>query len=172
MKEQAYLEILEFLVDDTDHIKAMSVVDRVNQNIAVDSDGIFRGEQRVLVLASCIDDGDVVIGSFEANLFVISLLDSRIVRLDELALYKLYNEGRFACRECVRDVTLVEFSAQSRRNLPTALMPRTQILRLSMRSPDPVWAMLKRAWILGTTSSARGSSAQRIADTGADAPDG
>lgn len=63
----------------------------------MDSNCIFRGEQRVLILASRIDDGDVVIDSLEANFFEISLLDSRIVRLDELALYKLYNEGRFAC---------------------------------------------------------------------------
>jgi hypothetical protein len=89
----------------------MSVVDRVNQDITVDSNGVFRGEQRVLILASCIDDGDVVIGSIEANLFEISLLDSRIVWLDELALYKLYNEGRFAYR--VNASETVDFQPES-----------------------------------------------------------
>jgi hypothetical protein len=81
----------------------MSVVDRINQNIAMDSNGVFRGEQRVLILASCIDDGNVVIDSIVTNLFEISLLDSRIVWLDELTLYKLYNEGRFACSERIRE---------------------------------------------------------------------
>jgi hypothetical protein len=51
--------------------------------------------------------------------------------------------------------------SRSRRddNLPTALLPRTQILRLRMRSPDPAWAMvvvrLKRR-------KREGTSAQRV----------
>lgn len=91
------MEVLEFLVDNPNHVKAMSVVDRVDEDVTVDTDGIFGRKERVLVLAGGVDDGDVVFNILVVDLFEIGLFNGRVIWFDELALYKLYNKRGFAC---------------------------------------------------------------------------
>ena len=86
------LEVLELFVDDLDHVKALSRGDRVDENIAMHADGVFGGEERVLVLASGVDDGDIVLDAFVGDLLEVGCLHGRIIWLDELVVDKLDDE--------------------------------------------------------------------------------
>ncbi len=57
------------------------------------ADGVFRGEERVLVLASSVDDGDIVLDAFMGDLLEMGCLHSRVIWLDELVVDKLDDEG-------------------------------------------------------------------------------
>ena len=91
-REMTDLERLELLVDDADHLETLSVGDRVDEDVSVDSDGMLGREERILVLAGSIDDRDVVVDTLEGDLLEVWLLDGRIVGLDEVVLDKLDNK--------------------------------------------------------------------------------
>lgn len=52
-------------------------------------DAVFGGHDRVFVLAGCIYQEDVVLGPVDIDAFVESVLDGRLVMIDELALNEL-----------------------------------------------------------------------------------
>lgn len=57
------------------------------------ADGVFRGEERVLVLASSVDDGDIILDALMGDLLEMGGLHSGIIWLDELVVDKLDDEG-------------------------------------------------------------------------------
>lgn len=86
------LEVLELFVDDLDHVKALTRGDGVDENIAMHADGVFRGEERVFVLASGVDDGDIVFDALVRDLLEVGCLHGRVIGLDELVVDKLNDE--------------------------------------------------------------------------------
>ena len=83
------LEVLELFVDDLDHVKALTRGDGVDENIAMHADGVFRGEERVLVLASGVNDGDIVFDALVRDLLEVGCLHGRVIGLNELVVDKL-----------------------------------------------------------------------------------
>jgi hypothetical protein len=58
---------------------------------------VFGGEEGVLVLARGVDNGDIVLDAFMGDLLEVGGLHGRVIRLDELGVDKLDDEGRLAC---------------------------------------------------------------------------
>jgi hypothetical protein len=96
-----HLEVLELFVDDLDHVKALTRGDRVDEDIAVHANGVFGGEERVLVLAGSVDDGDIVLDALVGDLLEVGCLHGRVIWLNELIVDKLDDERRLACAACL-----------------------------------------------------------------------
>ena len=100
--ERTHLEVLELFVDDLDHVKALTRGDRVDEDLAMHADGMFGGEERVLVLTGGVDDGDIVLDTFMGDLLEVGGLHSWVIWLDELVVDKLDDERRLACAAYLR----------------------------------------------------------------------
>jgi len=90
--EGPYLEVLELFVDDLDHVKALTRGDRVDEDIAMHANGVFGGEERVLVLASGVDDGDIILDAIVGDLLEVGCLHGWVIGLDEEIIDKLDDE--------------------------------------------------------------------------------
>lgn len=81
----------------TNELKGGSICHRVDENIAVDTDGETRGDHGVFVLAGGVDDVALVFLSIVFDRLGEGVLDSGEVVLGEVVLNELDDEGGFAC---------------------------------------------------------------------------
>jgi len=65
------------------------------------ADGVFWREERVLVLAGGVDDGDIVLDALVGDLLEVGCLHGRVIWLDELVVDELDDERRLACAACL-----------------------------------------------------------------------
>ena len=73
----------DLVVDSLDHVEAIAGSDAVDEHVTVDADGVFRVEDRILVLACCVDDIAVVFLPFVGDGLLKDVLDGRVVRIDK-----------------------------------------------------------------------------------------
>ena len=72
------------------------------------ADGVFGGEERVLVLTGGVDDGDIVLDTFMGDLLEVGGLHSGVIWFDELVVDKLDDERRLACGACLSSSSSAE----------------------------------------------------------------
>lgn len=95
--DRTYQVIQNLVPNDAHHLETLLAAHRVDNHVAMDADEVFRVENAVLVLAGGVDhlDGKVMLAV--ADDFAESVLDGRVVRVDEVAVDVLHCEGGFAC---------------------------------------------------------------------------
>lgn len=98
-----YLEVFQLFINDSNHLKALTIRDRVHENVTMNADGMFGRKERVFVLSGCVDYRNIIVFALVRDLFLIWVFDCRIVWLHEMVFDKFNDEGRLSWRS-ERDV--------------------------------------------------------------------
>lgn len=96
-QRRTYQVIQNLVSNNAHHLETLLAANRVDNHVAMNADEVFGVENAVLVLAGGVDhlDGKVMLAV--ADDFAESVLDSRVVGVDKVAVNVLHCEGGFAC---------------------------------------------------------------------------
>lgn len=75
--------IQNLVVDGLNHVKAITGGDAVYEHVTVDADGVFGVEDRVFILACCVDDIAIIFLALVGDCLLEDVLDGRVVRVDK-----------------------------------------------------------------------------------------
>ena len=78
--------VQDLVVDSLDHVEAITRGDAVDEHVAVNANGVFRIEDRVLILAGSVDDVAVVFLASVRDGLLEDVFDSGVVRVDKSVL--------------------------------------------------------------------------------------
>lgn len=101
MRKKTYQVVQDLIPDDAHHLEALLAADRVDDHVAVDANEVLGVKDAVFILAGGVDhlDGKVMVAV--ADDLAESVLDGRVVGVDEVAVDVLHCERGFACARVV-----------------------------------------------------------------------
>lgn len=78
------MEILEFLVDNSNHFETLTICNRVHKNITVNANSMLCRKKRVFILSSCVDYGNIIVYTFVRDLLLVGMLDCGVIGLHKV----------------------------------------------------------------------------------------
>lgn len=78
--------VQDLVVDGLDHVEAITRGNAVDEHVAVNADGVFGIEDRVLILAGRVDDVAVIFLTSVRDGLLEDVFDGRVVRVDKSVL--------------------------------------------------------------------------------------
>ena len=102
-------QVHQLLVDGLDHLEALLVVDGVDEDVAVNVDGVLSGEDAVLVLPGSVHHQHLVLLAEDLHVLVEGVLDGRVVGVNKLSLSELNSKAGLSHRATShhRDLSLL-----------------------------------------------------------------
>lgn len=91
-----YLEIFQLLINDSNHLKALTIGDRVHENVSMNTNGVLGGKERVFVLSSRVDYRNIIVDTLVRDLFLIGVFDGWVVWLHKVIFDEFNDEGRLS----------------------------------------------------------------------------
>jgi len=103
-------KVSDLVINDFDHVEGLSRGNRVDEDVAVDANCIFRIQNGEFILASSIDDIAVVLLALCLDRLCKGVFDGRVIVFDKVVFSKLYDEGGLSNRTGAQDgdLSLVE----------------------------------------------------------------
>lgn len=99
--------IEDLVVDGLDHVEAIAGCDAVDEHVAVDANGVFGIENRVFILAGCVDDVAVVFLALVGDGFLEDVFNGGVVRVDKGVFDVSNDQGGFACESGIEPAVKV-----------------------------------------------------------------